>query len=71
MKSIWMTTNELTDITEIMFADLDSSVWSALIFDVLLLRKIVSDVVAVLIQVFYSQCLGDALLNEIIENTEK
>ena len=71
MKSIWKTTNELTDITEITFADLDSSVWSALIFDVLLLRKIVSDVVAVLIQVFYSQCLGDALLNEIIENTEK
>ena len=64
MKSIWKTTNELTDITEIKFADLDSSVWSALIFDV-------SDVVAVLIQVFYSQCLGDALLNEIIENTEK
>ena len=71
MKSIWKTTNELTDITEIKFADLDSSVWSPLIFDVLLLRKIVSDVVAVLIQVFYSQCLGDALLNEIIENTEK
>ena len=71
MKSIWKTTNELTDITEIKFADLDSSVWSALIFDVLLLRKIVSVVVAVLIQVFYSQCLGDALLNEIIENTEK
>ena len=55
-KSIWKTTNELTDVTVITFSDLDSSVGIGVISFRCMLRKIVSDVVAVLIQVFYSHC---------------